>query len=253
MNAIIEKYGITQPEMVFLSVKTYDDLIKANVAFLEGKVEATPYHHGPVDPETAPLLEDLIFLNKKGFLSVNGQPALIEKGVVPSQCEDSEEKCEQKWYLAEQKSYLEGYVKLEEVPILINFLLSKPDIFFVVVGPDGIIGDTFPEGRYILTRDKVSKDEDKLNSTRWREYSVINTKNTKYLPFDNWYNYPNIQDIIKKHTRLFFISTKEYGKGSVEKILLEFYELQTKGRKGGRYRGHHTLKKCRSKNACWSK
>ena len=47
-------------------------------AFLKGKIKKTPYHCAPVNSETIPLLADLIRVNRAGFISVCGQPALDE-------------------------------------------------------------------------------------------------------------------------------------------------------------------------------
>lgn len=237
MEDIIEKYGITDPLRLYSAVTTFDELIQANVAFLEGKVEETPYHYGPIDPETVPLVGKLVALNKKGFLSTNGQPALIEMGVMPDTCNKNRKDCGNVWYIDQQKSYIDGYVKLEKVASLIQYLLSRSDIYFVVYGPDGMIGNTFPEESYCVTRSKLSKDESKMNSTKWKEYTHINTK---YLGFDEWRGLPNIKRIIKD-TRLFSIAGKEYGKGSVEDVLLDFYASRTKG--GVRRMRRRTLKK----------
>jgi hypothetical protein len=46
--------------MDFQDVKTYRDLQDSNILFLEGGLNRTPYHHGSVDPETIPLLNDLV-------------------------------------------------------------------------------------------------------------------------------------------------------------------------------------------------
>lgn len=48
INDMIKLYGETEPLKVFGGVKTYKDLLEANIGFLEGKVTETPYHGGPV-------------------------------------------------------------------------------------------------------------------------------------------------------------------------------------------------------------
>lgn len=66
------------------SAKTYADLIQANCAFLRGELPQTPYHLGPIAPETIPLTGGLLELHGRGVLTTCGQPALREI----SKCKD---------------------------------------------------------------------------------------------------------------------------------------------------------------------
>lgn len=61
----------------FRKVRTWGDLLRVNISFLKGEVLWTPYHFGPLEPDSVPLTGKLIALHKQGFLSVNGQAALI--------------------------------------------------------------------------------------------------------------------------------------------------------------------------------
>ena len=59
-------------KILYREATTFKNLVCLNIAFLKGILNGTPYHHGPIDDETIPLLSQLIQLNKKGFLSTNG-------------------------------------------------------------------------------------------------------------------------------------------------------------------------------------
>jgi len=65
-------------DRIHRSIKLFSDLISTNISFLKGEIYATPYALGPISQETLPLLQDLIEINKFGFISTGGQPAVCE-------------------------------------------------------------------------------------------------------------------------------------------------------------------------------
>ncbi len=50
-----------------------DRLIEQTIAFLERR-GSVPYHHGPIDEETYPLVRTLVEINRNGFVTTNSQP-----------------------------------------------------------------------------------------------------------------------------------------------------------------------------------
>ncbi|KAF2229456.1 hypothetical protein EV356DRAFT_521087 [Viridothelium virens] len=62
-------------EELWDSTETYSDVINLNMKFLRGDINYTPYHLGPLDPETEPLVPDLLKLHEYGVLTITGQPA----------------------------------------------------------------------------------------------------------------------------------------------------------------------------------
>jgi len=83
---------------MFAEARTYDELLAANTAFLRGELPQTPYHLGPIDPETHALREALLELHAREFLSVCGQPAN-----------------------ANQRSFVEGYLPIQWVSSWIQY------------------------------------------------------------------------------------------------------------------------------------
>lgn len=100
----------------------FEDLIEYNIKFLKGEIKATFYHCGPTDPETEPLLPDLIKINKYGFFSDCGQPSLIKQ--------EPFEHDAGKIYLLKQKSFISGYIENNSIGLkLINFLKNHSDVY----------------------------------------------------------------------------------------------------------------------------
>jgi hypothetical protein len=134
---------------VWSNIQTYGDLIKVNLLFLNGKLKMTPYHLGPIDPETFPFLTKLRKINKMGFVTVNSQPGTCKEF-------DSTEET----YLKEQRAFLQGFFSRKFTPVLIRELFRvQPNNLVIVVyklhqnSVKIYIGETifeYPQDRRIL-------------------------------------------------------------------------------------------------------
>ena len=239
METIIATYGINKPESVFSSVKSYDDLIKANVAFLQGKVRRTPYHCGPIDNETIPLVEDLVKINNYGFISTNGQPSQIIGPFIrnfetpmnynpPNVCIGERE------ILYLQKPHIIGYLPKKYVHSFIDFMRNHEDFYYRIIGePMVTIASTYPinstEKHYYISSCKTNK----INESIYEYYGITHTTSTaklvEYGHRDFRFDFPdvphcnNIKKILKQ-TRFVDISGRDFGVGSTEKLLLEFFQ-----------------------------
>jgi hypothetical protein len=94
---------------LFHQVRTYRELQDVNIQFLRGEIQKTPYHGGPVDSETIPLLSDLIRLNELGFVTVGGQPAQDETKFVKRTWKVRGEEWGNWWVRTQQRPFLEGF------------------------------------------------------------------------------------------------------------------------------------------------
>jgi hypothetical protein len=61
-------------KQLFSQIQNFAELCKVNILFLRGEIPMTPYHLGPIDEETVPLVEKLVEINRLGFLTISGQP-----------------------------------------------------------------------------------------------------------------------------------------------------------------------------------
>ena len=61
------------------NVYTYQELQKATIKFLKGKLNETPYHFGPIHKETKLILPQLLEMNKLGCVTLNSEPFLEEE------------------------------------------------------------------------------------------------------------------------------------------------------------------------------
>lgn len=123
--------------MEFKDVKTFDDLIQANVRFIEGKLPESPYHGGPLESDSQTLIPRLVNLHRRfRILSVDGQTGY--KGSTDT---------------VKQRPYLAFFI---EKNMSTNLFLSKlkqdQDLLLVVIDRNGIVfRNTYDTERTPLT------------------------------------------------------------------------------------------------------
>jgi hypothetical protein len=61
-------------------VRTYTEMVKCTVEFLQGRLVSTPCHLGPLNPESVEIQDDLVNLSRHGLLTLGSQPTLDEGG-----------------------------------------------------------------------------------------------------------------------------------------------------------------------------
>jgi hypothetical protein len=222
----IKSFGNKSPEKVYEGVKTYKDLIATNVAFLQGKLPYTPYHGGPIDPETVPLMKSLVKINKAGFLSIEGQPSSHEVKFVEHTWKDNEGKTAGNWWYAnEQKSYICGFMPKEHLEKFIRFMGNKHDYYYQLVincTPTQMLFTTFPTSPYNVTRERSHKQKGQLSKEKWRLYTNIWSIDGDHDPRYSFDRLRNCYDLLE-NTLYVTIASKEYNTGSVEELLMEFY------------------------------
>ena len=226
----IKSYGLSDPEKVYKNVRTYKDLIKTNVAFLQGKIYHTPYHLGPIDPETIPLVQNLVRINEMGFFSTSGQPALTETVFIePWKNNETGRTGGNKWFETEQKSYIVGFMPKGHLARFICFMQDKKDFYYKVsinCEPVQVLFHTLPSSPYNVSRERSHKVRAQLSNERWD----LTANFVDYAPpgageLMQFEEFPVIQSLLKQQTVDVEIAGREYKKGSVEDLLMKFYNL----------------------------
>lgn len=208
---------------------SFQAIIDLNVRYLRGEKIYTPYHGDGVDEETIPLLTKLVKLNQQGFLSTEGQPTERERrwvrpgetgswGIKSPQYTDT-------W----QKSYIRGIIPCTVAQPLAAFLETKPVYFEMFrVKPLEIIYDTFPTERYVLTKWRASTREADLAFQPFKEHTVRQPiADPMYSQTHYFRKYPHIVKFLEDDCVEVSVAARQFGEGSVEDVLLEFYGLDT--------------------------
>ncbi|OIW32217.1 methylenetetrahydrofolate reduct [Coniochaeta ligniaria NRRL 30616] len=183
--------------------RSISDIAAMFVKYLEKKIEALPWSESPLTSEADSIKEDLIALNKRGFLTINSQPAV--NGVKSSHPIHG-------WgppngYVY-QKAYIELMVHPDVFPEMVRRIEQNPDLTYYAVkregnfttnapneGPNAVTWGVFP-GKEIVQPTIVEsisflawKDEAFQLGTDWARCYDANTPSRLLLEdmMEHWY------------------------------------------------------------------
>jgi len=193
---------------LYEEASTFKNLVCLNIAFLKGILNETPYHGGPVDNETIPLLSQLINLNKKGFLSTNGQPGIISDFTNP---------LNGVYYQENQKSFIRGYMHRSLSDKLQRFIQDKP-FYMLIINNKTTVYNSIPVPKYNLTRYINLEDPNEPydeHTNVWKD---------RHFPYRDFERY-KVNSLLKQDYVLVEVYSKVYGEGySTEQLLLDFFD-----------------------------
>ncbi|KAF1913327.1 methylenetetrahydrofolate reductase-domain-containing protein [Ampelomyces quisqualis] len=126
------------------SIKDLSDLF---VRYMEGKLEALPWSEQPITGEASSIQQDLIDLNRRGFLTINSQPA-----VNGAKSSDPVFGWGPRNGYVYQKAYLEVLVSPEYIAEIITRIDRNPEFTYYAVNKDGDLRTNAPnEGPNAVT------------------------------------------------------------------------------------------------------
>lgn len=208
----------------YKNVTTFQQLLDLNVRYLRGEKIVTPYHFDSVDEETLPLLDRLVRINKAGFLSVEGQPAMKirEHGTFWGNRTP-------KYTDTLQRSFIVGIVQCHIAARLAAFLRTQP-VFFSMnnIKPFFRIASTFPAERLVLTRWRACTVQEDLRNESWKDHTIYHPRKNSDTAIRDFLNfpekYPRIAGMLERSGVHVVIACPSFGVGSVEDVLLKFFE-----------------------------
>lgn len=212
----------------FKDAQTWSDFVDANVAFLQGKLPRSPYYLEAMDADTVPLLQQLIAIQRLGFISINGQAGLI-----------SDDKTHQ------QRSYIVGFLPMGHLVTMIRFLKdhrkkyvarvfqltsnSQSEFGFDVVP---IYVDKRLEKPYNLTKytaeHMLPEVIENMNLQKKGKFYFFSnffptTDSNKYGWLYPFLKYRNLLQILQRNLMI-EIAAVDYGSsGSVEDLLMDYF------------------------------
>lgn len=226
LDALIATHGNADADAVFAAVESYADLQYVNIAFLQGKVNYTPYHLAPIDAETVPLLDYLVRINAHGFISIEGQPATYYSKFIAETWEDDDgTECGNWWYEEAQKPYIRGFMPVEDIERFVDHMARyKNSYFYMLADCRGmIVANTFPKLVYNVTRTKAHPDKTMIARAQRKLCTNIHTRLCRYA-HEDFIDFPNVHDMLIAQAYSLTIAGAKYAEGSVEQVLLDFYE-----------------------------
>lgn len=158
-------------EELWRKPNTFADLLKLNVDYIKGKHEMTPYHHGPLDPETDELIPGLLQLHGLGIFTTDSQPFMSTV---------AEDKDSGEYFELRQRPYLNIVLADADQPMrLWNSLKQRKDIkvygfklYSSEMSEYKRLDGTRMKTR-VVTKDRWAKSRKELQITPWTVYSTM--------------------------------------------------------------------------------
>ena len=200
--------------------KSFKDLIVLNKEFINGKLDQTPYHGGPLEHGDDELKRKLVQLHDYGLLTVDGQDATCKYGYCTTTAFYSHKnRSKQTYYIdMEQRPYLSFYMDLVENESLANSLLQQiqaSDLMFVMdnIATNDHVTNLKKGSHYCVTRYRYGLDKTALHTQKWFMSTSVPENVLQYY-------WGDAAPILEK-TMYFDVAMREYGKGDLESILLD--------------------------------
>ena len=218
-----EQSNIDKALNMWRNTDSFENLKEKMIKYINGEVCCSYNHYGKLCEETEPLIPDLLLLNQAGFISLNGQPGMIEI--------DEEQYGERLCFL--QKPYIEGILKKDLCDAVTNKLFKKGYIVRISTKDSvRLMGcpDSSSESPYWVTQTYVLKDGEKVSDLLNDDDEDDGLGDTKF-PKDSMWKF-DIETLKEYCTNEFYqtlcddyvhlgICSQLYGPGRLEKDLLE--------------------------------
>ena len=181
--------------------ESFTDLRDVNIRFLKGEIYDTPYHLGPICKETTTILQNIIRLNERGFITTGSQPSYEEDGQIL------------------QRSYIQGFINMKKIFSLVNFV-KQNNLYLKIHHRSKMLFDNFPERHFCATMDKKSNGE-------LVEFTWIQSHDGENIFEDlatGFHHFANIIAILQDDYAYVEIANSRWDKVEVSELLVQFLE-----------------------------
>ena len=198
MNLVLEEAIETNPDdldYVYGFVRTYEDLIQVNLAYLDGRMKTTPVGE-EIYEETLPFLDKLREINRLGFMSYYGSPVSWDE-------------------YGKEKSLIVGILPISCYDSFVEFIQTKVGVYCEIhhIKTGRRVFTNIPCYPYNLSVHFKNEVTHPLN--------VHDRFNPKKDFLADYYKFPRIRKILDKCINIQLVGTN-YGYGNVEDPLLEY-------------------------------
>jgi len=171
----------------FKEVRSFNELLKLNIDFINGIIKWTPYHQKELI--AGPLKDQLIETNKLGFLTLGGQ-------------------CAEDTPTQEKKLFLDGYLKPDLIRNFIKYLKQFPKIEYFIELPNKEIKTNIRDWHneynvkenqsiYYNSLARVKKSPSDQN---WINTDILPFRDISYITLNYWKGFDNIINILKDYS-----------------------------------------------------
>jgi hypothetical protein len=223
ISTLIDQYDYVPVNDIWGSIRTYQNLIEVNTAFIEGKLFQSPYHYGPVTTDWSNTGDSsLAQLNRFGFITINGQPYLhkVESFLDKDKVEIFMETI--------QTPYLVGFLPVQAYPFFVEFMKTQPYFYYYAKSTGKnpqTLQNTYPDpsSKYTVTRTRDSKQRSDLDRVEWDNYTNTNYQGG-YIAVDDFEPHHNIISLLKGNTVEIELSSDYEHHLSIVDMMISFFK-----------------------------
>lgn len=175
MGQTYSKPILLHNDITWYNVQTFDDIKFMMHLYLNGYIQETPWYAGQLDSETYLIINSLMRINKRNYLTIDSQPGtcLYNKPILNTTLR----------YNEEQRGYISGYICKNIITCFTKLLLLSKKVAIIKynkklkknivefphikIPPDFWDYDNYQSYRISLTRDKIVTDN------KWRYYTGL--------------------------------------------------------------------------------
>lgn len=172
------------PKELYKSASNYEDLIKLNIDFIEGRINWTPYHQQPYIP--GPLQDQLVKTNRLKFLTLGGQ-------------------CAEDTPTEEKKLFLDGYLHPDLVRNFVKYLKRFPKIEYYIefLSTKQIKTNIRNWHNHYNFQENQSVYFNSLSRVKqgneWKNKDILPFRDLSYITLKYWNGFPNILKILQNY------------------------------------------------------
>lgn len=207
----------------WLDIRNYEDLVYVSGAFVAGKIRETPYHAGPLEDESIPLIPELITLHRYGLVTVNSQPATDDENQFTL---NNREHPNGYYYDERQRPYVEFFMpNTAKRAAAIQAMFNDPSRYAVSIahfdgrsyndkGQETTQYEKNFDETLVVTEDRGAETIEALKKEPWRAYSRISPHHSVFSirAFDD---FPNIAGALAHTVCVTIASVLPFGEGNV--------------------------------------
>lgn len=166
---IIQKYGKKNPEIIVRYIDTFQKLQIYNIEFLKGNINRSFYWGVPVYEENKNIINNLIELNKSGFITSDFETGKCTYSrFVDHTWLNYKGEIEGNWFVdSEEKPYITGYIKKDLIKKLDQYIRESPILKNIV----------FHVPYYLFNKDMEYEKGDVINLRKNKAYYKLEDQN----------------------------------------------------------------------------
>ena len=205
------------------TVSNFSGLQNAMILYLEGKCTKNLWMLGSIEEETIPIVESLIKINRKGFVTIEGQPGTITQSIIRYAGDEKIGELGEK-YTEIQRGYMDGLILNKKLNKFVKNLVKTDKVIVYTedlgakIKIHGTIEDDMrnPENYNSIS---LTQEKGSIRTNYYTNFKIHNLDGVSVLNIAGEKN-KKLKKFLERNCTYVFIVMKKQGDTSLDKIVL---------------------------------